>query len=1453
LLESRQLLALIVTTVPASNIALNGATIGAEVVETAGANPDLLLYWGDEDGGRFSDSWDHVVRFGTSPVGKYSADVTDLAASTTYYYRAFALSLFAGGAVWTEAASFDTLPPAAPSVAFGQVQFVGGTTADVSGVVLSDGGEVPNVSIYFGRSDGGQDVTAWESVVDLGRQSGPFQVRLSTLLPDTSYYVRVAAANSGGRSWTAADTFRTMSTAPLSISEFMAANGTIALSRTRRTPDADFPKTLKPYDWIELQNSTDQPRDISGYHLTDDAQQPLKWAFPAGNVIPPHGYLVVYASGEDVRDPNLDEQGRLHTNFQLSSGGEYLGLSDAQGVPISHIDTDLPQFRDVSYGTFGPVLGHMRGATPGSANEPLSASVYDVQHLWVTGETGDRVRVTAHVEAGYDSLAAVQLNYRVMYDGELVLTMNDNGEAGDVAAGDGVYSADIPANVAQPGQMIRYYVTAQLSNGLVRREPLFVDPAASPEYFGTIVNDPQLQSNFPVLHRFLEEPRLVDSGRGLRTSIYYNGEFYDNAFIRIRGGTARSWPKKSYKIEFNDDHQFLLDPATPRVDEVNVNATYTDKSYLRPVLTSEFQLAAGQPSPETFHIRMHENGAFYSIAFMVEQPDRDFLRRHGLDPDGSLYKGGPGSYYTRGSQGAFEKKTRNDEDKSDLLALLTGLQLRDEQLADFLFDNVDLAAQINFMATHVIVQNIDASDKNHYLYRDTNGTGEWRMLPWDLDLVFGPDALNTDYIAADENTRGATYPNAVHPLLGSQAYPLHDGKINMLLDAIITTPQTREMFLRRVRTLADEYLATGYFHQRIDQLVELLSAEVPSDRAKWGTSAHFGGSAPAFDVVAARIKQQYLDRRLPYLTQYHVDGGVGIPQAQPDDVLLQIGAQVSFNPTSGQPGDEYFTITNPNPFAVDVSGWQIGGAMALTLKGGTVIAAGESLYLTGSAAGFRARTESPSGGESLFVQEYSTELPNTGGQLRLINRAGVTIGQVSFGVPTVPADASNLRISELNYHPRDGETKFGEMLAGGSTFEFVELTNIGPSPIELAGVRLRDGTDEPQDIVFVFASQTLPPGQSLVVVKNRAAFQSRYGTDVPVALGDDGLGGLPGEFANQLSNGGETLALEDASGTLIQQLTYDDEGEWSARADGAGSTLEWIAPGDPNAASAWRASDRFGGTPGAPNLVIPRDVVINEIRANSDAPLVDAIELFNVTDQAIDVSGWYASDSGNDPLRFQLPSGSIVPAAGFLTLSQQDFQFNLRGEIGDDAYLVAVDPLGRPQRTADYVAFGPTARNGSIGRYPDGQGQMLPLPSSSFGQANSPPVVGEPGDFNRDGTADGLDLQLLCAALHGDQTGRQYDLTGDEQLDHDDLEVMVRDILKFEFGDANLDGVFDSSDLVLAWQDGGYEDGVDGNATWSTGDWNCDGDFDSSDLVEALAAGGYERTARRVRPVLGFG
>ncbi len=76
------------------------------------------------------------------------------------------------------------------------------------------------------------------------------------------------------------------------------------------------------------------------------------------------------------------------------------------------------------------------------------------------------------------------------------------------------------------------------------------------------------------------------------------------------------------------------------------------------------------------------------------------------------------------------------------------------------------------------------------------------------------------------------------------------------------------------------------------------------------------------------------------------------------------------------------------------------------------------------------------------------------------------------------------------------------------------------------------------------------------------------------------------------------------------------------------------------------------------------------------------------------------------------------------------------------------------------------------------------------------------------------------------------------------MKVWVHDVYKSFLGDSNLDGEFNSTDFVSAFQSGEYEDDVQQNSSWATGDWDLDGEFDSSDFVLAFQDGGYEKGPR---------
>ncbi|MDB4398494.1 chitobiase/beta-hexosaminidase C-terminal domain-containing protein [Akkermansiaceae bacterium] len=104
-----------------------------------------------------------------------------------------------------------------------------------------------------------------------------------------------------------------------------------------------------------------------GWSLSDELLEPLKWSFPVGTTIPAGEYLVVLADDPDTPIVGGDF---LHTNFKLASGGEYLGLYDSEGNPVSEILPKYPkQFPNYSFGLTGDgKWRYFQTPSPGQSN-----------------------------------------------------------------------------------------------------------------------------------------------------------------------------------------------------------------------------------------------------------------------------------------------------------------------------------------------------------------------------------------------------------------------------------------------------------------------------------------------------------------------------------------------------------------------------------------------------------------------------------------------------------------------------------------------------------------------------------------------------------------------------------------------------------------------------------------------------------------------------------------------------------------------------------------------------------------------------------------------------------------------------------------------------------------------------------------------------------------------------
>ena len=451
-----------------------------------------------------------------------------------------------------------------------------------------------------------------------------------------------------------------------------------------------------------------------------------------------------------------------------------------------------------------------------------------------------------------------------------------------------------------------------------------------------------------------------------------------------------------------------------------------------------------------------------------------------------------------------------------------------------------------------------------------------------------------------------------------------------------------------------------------------------------------------------------------------------IPTAQIGNPPIDFG-DLDFNPVSGNQDEEYLQLTNPNSFAVDMSGWQLTDGIELTFKPGTVLPAGWSMYVSPNSIAFRGRETGPSGGQQLFVQgNYDGHLSNFGESISLLGADGELVNTFSYeGLPTELQ--THLRVSELMYHPlAPSASELAQNVTWTeSDFEFIELMNISSDvDLDLAGARLTDGVE------FDFTNSqvtSLAPRQRVVVVANAAAFAFRYG--------DGLLSRVAGEFelASGLRDSGETIKLEDGTNSTIVEFEYsdDDDKGWAYRADGRGSSLVIVdESADYSVARNWRASNRIHGTPGSDPESVALDLQINEVVSRSETPQVDMVEIYNRGDQSVSLDHYFLSDTPTDAGslgRFAFPSGRLA-AGEYLVFDERDFNavddpdgFAFSGSQGDELYMTVGD-VGGPTHFVDVVRFPAAALGESFGRV--GEGPLAPLQSMTLGAANSAYRVG---------------------------------------------------------------------------------------------------------------------------------
>ncbi len=203
----------VLTTTAATNITPNSASSGGEVTDDGGQTiTERGVCWSTNPKPTTVDS--KITASGTT--GVFTASLVALMPNTTYYARAYATN--AAGTGYGAAVSFTTIAPYAPVLTTLDATLISNTTATVGGNITDDGGQtITERGICYSNS-GTPSITD-SKTADANGGSGIFNVNLSGLTANTTFYSRAYATNASGTSYGNLVNFKTAVT-PTTITDY---------------------------------------------------------------------------------------------------------------------------------------------------------------------------------------------------------------------------------------------------------------------------------------------------------------------------------------------------------------------------------------------------------------------------------------------------------------------------------------------------------------------------------------------------------------------------------------------------------------------------------------------------------------------------------------------------------------------------------------------------------------------------------------------------------------------------------------------------------------------------------------------------------------------------------------------------------------------------------------------------------------------------------------------------------------------------------------------------------------------------------------------------------------------------------------------------------------------------------------------------------------------------------
>ncbi len=319
-----------------------------------------------------------------------------------------------------------------------------------------------------------------------------------------------------------------------------------------------------------------------------------------------------------------------------------------------------------------------------------------------------------------------------------------------------------------------------------------------------------------------------------------NGTVFDSVGVKYKGYSSFDSTQKKNPLHIKLDY-IKANSNYKGVEDIKLSNGFSDPSTVREVLSYEI-LRNYMDAPQSNFARVFINGTYYGVYSSSEDISKIFLSKKFYSSGNTFFKCNPASVVSGqipnllylGTDSSFyysRYEIKSAIKWKDLIDLCDTLANQTAHIDSIL----DVDRALWMLAFNNVTVNLDsytgAFSQNYYLYRDLNQ----RFVPivWDLNMCFGgfPNTgSGTLNIASMQNMSPVLHStNGARPLI-----------MNLLAN-----PTYYKMYIAHMRTMDDEFFATGNYLTRAQALQTVIDTSVQSENFSLYTYSQFQGGLTA--------------------------------------------------------------------------------------------------------------------------------------------------------------------------------------------------------------------------------------------------------------------------------------------------------------------------------------------------------------------------------------------------------------------------------------------------------------------------------------------------------------------------------------------------------------------------------------------------------------------------------